>query len=207
MIRYLVNLQVIISIACSYPNNIERKKCMETSTNHKKCLPKLVEDDSLVIILGTLPGDESIRAREYYANKKNKFWQIVYGTFYETYNADILYSAKKDFLKQHHIALWDIISEADRIGSADKNIKNPVLNDLDKLFAEHPLLRNVIINGKGLQKERKKQYRSIAKILPVIFKKYNVRYVYLPSTAWRFMKEEDISKWQKTLRAFCDEQA
>jgi G:T/U-mismatch repair DNA glycosylase len=47
----------------------------------KYCLDPVVTDASRVLILGTLPGDESLRMQQYYANSRNQFWSILGAAF------------------------------------------------------------------------------------------------------------------------------
>lgn len=41
---------------------------------------------------------------------------------------------KKEFLKRHHIALWDVIQSCTMIGSSDSSIKNVFVNDIKSLI-------------------------------------------------------------------------
>jgi hypothetical protein len=40
-------------------------------------LPPVVDENTEILILGTLPSDKSIAAGEYYANPGNDFWKLV----------------------------------------------------------------------------------------------------------------------------------
>ena len=83
--------------------------------------PLCISADTEVLILGSLPSDESIRKQEYYGNPKNYFWDILSIVFGEAIGQD--YESKREFLRRHHIALWDVIAEARREGSLDSNIR------------------------------------------------------------------------------------
>jgi hypoxanthine-DNA glycosylase len=40
----------------------------------KHGLPPIVDENSRIVILGTLPGDLSLREQQYYADPSNQFW-------------------------------------------------------------------------------------------------------------------------------------
>ena len=177
---------------------------MDKEGIHTKCLDRLVDNDSRVLTVGTLPGQESINAGRYYADKKNQFWNILYGAFNVPYDSRITDKEKCDFLRLHRIALWDVLEKGERKGSSsDKDIHRPVMNDFEELFTKYPLLRKVIINSKGLKKGRNKEMKDIAKRLKSVFDRYGITYEYLHSTSWRIRyKPEEIDKWHEILRDF-----
>ena len=41
-------------------------------------LPALIDQTSVVLILGTLPGQMSLTTGTYYADPSNKFWDIIF---------------------------------------------------------------------------------------------------------------------------------
>ena len=43
----------------------------------KQGLQPVVGDNPRTLILGSLPGDESILRQEYYGNPKNLFWKVI----------------------------------------------------------------------------------------------------------------------------------
>ena len=96
-------------------------------------------------MLGTLPGEESLRRREYYAHPRNLFWPIVCALFGET--APAVYDDRLRFVREHKIALWDVCFAAERRLSADTAIRGEVPNAIDALLRAHPRIRAVAFNG------------------------------------------------------------
>lgn len=47
----------------------------------KHSLPPVVDEHSRIVILGTLPGDQSLRQEQYYADPRNQFWSLLIGVF------------------------------------------------------------------------------------------------------------------------------
>ena len=89
-----------------------------------------------VVILGTHPGEKSLEKKEYYSNPQNQFWELTRITEKD-------YEKRLEKLKEKEIGLWDVIMFCDRDGSADKNIKNEVYNNLSLLKD-----KRVFFNGK-----------------------------------------------------------
>ncbi len=91
-------------------------------------LEPFYNDNSKILILGSIP---SIKSRElgfYYMHPSNRFWQVLEKVF------DEKIIDKKTFLIKHHIALWDVIKECDIKSSSDSTIKNVVVNDINELL-------------------------------------------------------------------------
>ena len=86
----------------------------------KTGLAPIAGKSSRLLILGSLPGDESIRRQQYYAHPRNHFWPIMAGLLGEELPED--YEKKKAMLLRHGIALWDVLFSAEREGSLDTNI-------------------------------------------------------------------------------------
>ena len=117
---------------------------MESRARKSGLLPLCFYSDAEILILGSLPSDESIRKQEYYGNPKNYFWDILSIVFGEAIGQD--YESKKEFLRRHHIALWDVIAEARREGSLDSNIKDERYNDIESLL-EKSSVKTIVLNG------------------------------------------------------------
>jgi double-stranded uracil-DNA glycosylase len=108
-------------------------------------LGPVVDQESRVLILGTLPGDESLRLQRYYSNPRNELWHLLTRVF-ATPTGET-YEQRLEFLSDHGIALWDVLRSTERRGSSDAAIVNPELNDFAQLFSEYPDLRRVAFNG------------------------------------------------------------
>ena len=107
--------------------------------------PFVARPDAAVLILGSLPGAESLARGEYYANRANRFWWIM-GELIGAY-PDLPYTVRLDRLRDSRIALWDVCASAERAGSLDANIVAPVANDFAVFLQEHPRVRLIGLNG------------------------------------------------------------
>lgn len=102
-------------------------------------------------MLGTLPGEESLRRREYYAHPRNLFWPIVFALF-EGGAPPSDYAERLAFVKARDLALWDVCEAAQRLASADSTIAGEVPNRIDELLDAHPEIRAVAFNGSGARR-------------------------------------------------------
>jgi len=107
----------------------------------------LVDKDIKVLILGTMPGDRSIRTGEYYANPTNQFWKIMFSIFNSGMPV-FSYNDKVELLLRNGVGLWDVLYKANRIGSIDSNIYNEEFNDFEQLFNDFLNIKAIIFNGK-----------------------------------------------------------
>jgi len=100
-----------------------------------------------VLVLGTLPGQESLRRGEYYAHPRNSFWRIVEILF--GISAESPYSDRVRKLGDAGVALWDVCAAANRPGSLDLSIRHDsvVPNDFTAFLKAHPQLKLIGFNG------------------------------------------------------------
>lgn len=139
----------------------------------KEGFPPLIDNNTEIIVLGTMPGDKSIRTGEYYANPTNQFWKLIFHIF----NSGIPvfnYEEKSKLLLKNKIGLWDVLSKAHRYGSLDSNIQNEEINDFEQLFKDYPNIKVLIFNG---QKPAEYYFRSRNNVFKE--KQYHI----LPSTS------------------------
>jgi hypoxanthine-DNA glycosylase len=112
----------------------------------KAGFPAVVDASTRVLILGSLPGEASLAARQYYGNSRNAFWRLMEGVL-ETPLVPLAYEDRLATLLAHGVGLWDVIAEAERPGSLDAAIRDPAANDLLALVERLPALRVVAFNG------------------------------------------------------------
>lgn len=105
----------------------------------------IIDENSEIIILGSIPSVKSLEHSMYYGNPRNQFWKLIYSLFDEEVENE--YSKRIDFILRHKIALWDVISDCFRQGSLDTNIKNARINDFDTLFKRYRNIEYIFFNG------------------------------------------------------------
>ncbi len=112
----------------------------------KRCFPPVVDANTRVLVLGSLPGEASLAQAQYYAHKQNQFWRLVG----EVIGQDLVampYDERLRTLLAHHVGLWDVVAEAKREGSLDSNIRDHAGNDLMGLIDSLPKLAVIAFNG------------------------------------------------------------
>jgi len=109
------------------------------------CLPPVADKKSRVLILGSMPGVASLRARQYYAHPQNAFWPIM-GELAGASPA-LAYPRRLAALRKSGIALWDVLACCFREGSLDSAIAGEEVNDLAGFLAAHPRIERLCFNG------------------------------------------------------------
>lgn len=128
----------------------------------KNGFPPMTGDNPKILILGTLPGDESLRVGQYYANPRNMFWEIMQSALGTTMSLD--YRSRCQTLKNHGIALWDVFTSVVRDGSLDSSIISSEHNDLEGFINEHPSICTIVLNGGKAYKA----FRKYCKLHPTM---------------------------------------
>ena len=139
-------------------------------------LEPIIDGNSRILILGTLPGDKSLRTKQYYADSSNNFWKILSAIYNEEFDSN--YNSRRCFLFSKGIALWDVLKAAERAGSLDSAIKEEIPNDFLKLFVKYPKIEAIGLNGSEAKRLFRKHCTS--SICSEITEK---RIKYLPSTS------------------------
>jgi double-stranded uracil-DNA glycosylase len=101
--------------------------------------------DASVLILGSMPGKESLKQNQYYAHPRNDFWKII-GELVGAY-PELPYEERIRILKSSGIALWDVLASCKRETSQDAHIREESANDFAAFFARHPHITQVFFNG------------------------------------------------------------
>lgn len=160
---------------------------------HKTGFPPIVGKKPRALILGTIPGEESLRKGQYYAHPRNSFWFIL-GRLLK-FDPAINYEKRKEILKENNIALWDVLKTCEREGSLDSSIIEASLveNDFLPFYAKYKTITHVFFNGTKAEKEYEKR------VLPIVRRKHQgLKYIKLPSTSpamASLTKEEKLSQW------------
>ena len=109
-------------------------------------IPPYVNEDSTILVLGSLPSVASRENGFFYAHPQNRFFKVISAVFNEVEPKTI--DERKEFLKRNKIALYDVIYECDICGSSDSSIKNVVPIDLKRILDEHPNIKKIFTTGK-----------------------------------------------------------
>ncbi|HEX7930170.1 MAG TPA: DNA-deoxyinosine glycosylase [Sphingomicrobium sp.] len=112
----------------------------------KTGLPPVARADARLFILGSLPGDASLAARQYYAHPQNQFWRLVGSVVGEDLHP-LPYERRLERLAKHRIGLWDVIGSAVRRGSLDQAIRLANHNRIEALIHDFPALEALAFNG------------------------------------------------------------
>ncbi|HEV2301786.1 MAG TPA: DNA-deoxyinosine glycosylase [Stellaceae bacterium] len=156
----------------------------------KRSFAPLVNAGSRVLVLGTLPGEESLRRAEYYAHPRNLFWPIVFALFEAASLSD--YAARLAFAAAHGIGLWDVVAAGRREASADATIRGEQPNAIPALLDRHPLIRAVAFNGGGAERLYDRHFG----------RRPGLAYLSLPSTSpahARLDLPQKLARWQALL--------
>ena len=140
------------------------------------------DEQSRILILGTMPSPKSREAGFFYMHPQNRFWKIMPALFGERFafgngslETEKAIAERREFLIRHKIALWDVLKECEIIGASDSSIKNAVPNDFSEIFGNANIAR-VFCTGKAsfaLWKKHCKEYET----------RYKVESACLPSTS------------------------
>lgn len=155
----------------------------------KHTFEPVFDKNSKILILGSFPSVKSREKNFYYGHPQNRFWKVLANIFEAEVPQTI--DDKKNFLLEHHIALWDVIESCAIIGSSDSSIKDVVVNDFSKVLKNSEIEKIYVNGGKAYE-----LYHKYAEKLT------GIQAIKLPSTspanaAWSV--ERLSSEWKKIL--------
>jgi hypoxanthine-DNA glycosylase len=132
---------------------------------------------SRVLILGSMPGKASLRAGQYYAHPQNAFWKILGALF--DFEPDVAYERRLARLREHGIALWDVMQSCVRPTSLDSDIEEAsiVANRFGDFLRDHREIHTICFNGAKAQASWRKH------VLPQLTDTREIAYHRLPSTS------------------------
>ena len=105
----------------------------------------IYDEDSRILILGTFPSVKSREVQFYYGHPRNRFWKTLATLLQADFPQTV--EEKIQFLKTHHIALWDTCAACDIDGSADATIRRTVPNDIRPILKTADI-RAIFCGGK-----------------------------------------------------------
>lgn len=149
----------------------------------------IYNEQSKILILGTFPSVKSREGNFYYNHPQNRFWKVMSTLIGSTLPDSI--EEKKKMLRQHHIAIWDVIYSCDIIGSSDSSIQNVVPNDIAKVLNQSNI-KSIYANG---NKAYELYYRFC-------YEKIKIDIVKLPSTSpanATYSLEKLVECWEKII--------
>jgi hypoxanthine-DNA glycosylase len=113
--------------------------------NRVHSFPPIASQTSKVLILGSMPGEASLKAGQYYAHPRNSFWTIMGELFGSGPSRP--YEERVKLLQSAGVALWDSLHSCVRPGSLDPSIADEMANDFPNFFDKHPNITHVFFNG------------------------------------------------------------
>lgn len=133
-------------------------------------LQPIYNQQSRLLILGTMPSPVSRQVMFYYGHPQNRFWSVMAAVCGDT--AAEGNEARKNFALRHGFALWDVLHSCTIRGAEDTTIRQPVANDFSEILQNSEIKR---VFTTGLQATR--LYQKLC--LP----QTGIPSVYLPSTS------------------------
>jgi double-stranded uracil-DNA glycosylase len=145
---------------------------------HLRSFAPIADAGARVLILGSMPGEASLAAGQYYAHAQNLFWRILGDLTGAAHS--LPYAARAQALKSSGIALWDVLESCKRKGSLDSAIDDATIrvNDFVSFYRAHPRIAQVFFNGAKAEACYRKH------VLPLLADRPAApRYRRLPSTS------------------------
>ena len=175
------------------------------SENLSESFAPLIGPHVHTLILGTMPGQKSLQAKQYYAHPRNALWPILCAmvtTSAPSYamHKELSYEDRCTLISEAGIGLWDVLARCERPGSLDGSIArgSEVPNEIAALVSKHPELRTIACNGRTAQTLLKRH------ILPLLAPPLP-RIVCLPSTSPAMASlslDEKFCQWSDALLPF-----
>ena len=158
--------------------------------NNCKSFKPSINNNSKILILGSMPGVKSLEEQQYYAHPQNRFWKVMGTICNEPKLHELNYDLKLTTLLNKNIALWDTIKSCKRDGSLDSDIQNETPNDIKKLLKKYPNIKTICLN-------ENKSYSTFKKYFPDLLDKYNCHKMpsYSPANA-KYNLNKLIEEWK-----------
>ncbi len=156
----------------------------------KHPFPAVIDTNSRILILGSVPSVKSVEGNFYYMHPHNRFWKVLSCLFdVDLYNMSV--DERKHFLLSHNIALYDSVEECDIMGSSDNHISNVIPANIP-LFLATSQISHIFCNGNA-------SYNHLIKAYP----QYESIITTLPSTSpanAKWTLDKLVEAWKKVLK-------
>lgn len=154
-------------------------------------LDPVIDTRTRLIVLGSFPGEASLRAQQYYGHPRNHFWPLL-SAMWSVDLVALPYADRLRAIADRGLGVWDVYARCRREGSLDSAIEDAELNDLASLRVRAPKLEAIAHNG-GESARSMKHTQALG--LPV---------VRLPSTSpanasWSF--DRKLAAWRAVFAA------
>ena len=126
-----------------------------SSATRKQGLAPQIPKSARLLMLGSFPGEASLRQCQYYAHPRNQFWRLM-GDILDEPLADLAYAERLRRLARRQVGVWDVITGCERDGSLDGNIRNAAFAQFEWLAKHAPRLQSVALNGQKAGTARKR---------------------------------------------------
>ena len=107
-------------------------------------LSPIYNENSKILILGTMPSPKSREYGFYYSHPQNRFWRIVSDLYASP--LPVTNEEKTDLLLKNGNALWDVLKSCRIEGADDASIHDPIPNDIAGLL-NRTNIRTVFTTG------------------------------------------------------------
>lgn len=168
-----------------------------SATGLSRGFPPVVGKRPRVLVLGSLPGQASLRKSQYYGQARNAFWRIM-GEICAA-GPELQYADRLAALRANGIALWDVLEAAERPGSLDSAIVMDTarINDIPALLDRERSIGCVCFNGR----KAAELYRR--RVLPLLSARAAaLPAAVLPSTSPAYASlqfEDKLEQWRAAL--------
>jgi TDG/mug DNA glycosylase family protein len=159
--------------------------------------PPIARADAKILVLGSMPSEESLRLGQYYAHPRNAFWPIMMSLFDQA--GQLSYKQRQRVLVENSVALWDSLRRCVRTGSLDSAIVGNTIepNDFNAFFQLHSRIQVVFFNGKkSMQVYEKHVLPGLSEPARILPRKI------LPSTSpamASLTRQQKLSAWAEML--------
>ena len=151
-----------------------------------------------MLILGSMPGKAPLRAGQYYAHPQNAFWKLLGMLF--GFDPGTPYESRIASLREHGIALWDVMQSCVRGTSLDSDIEESsiISNPFEDFLRDHQEIHTICFNGASAEASWRKH------VLPQLPQSRCIQYHRLPSTSpanASIRYDDKVKAWQVVRRS------